>query len=337
MGNQPPVLLGRSFLRVDDFTAAEYRYLLDYARELKRAREEGREVPRLQGKCVCLIFEKTSTRTRCAFEVACHHQGAGVTYLDPANSQIGHKESIRDTARVLARFFDAVEYRGFRQEAVEELARYAGIPVYNGLTDDWHPTQVLADLMTMEEHLRKPLQEIRFAFLGDTRNNVAVSLLTAGTLLGMDVRLVGPRELFPASERLELARVLAEASGARWVVTEEIPSGVKGVDFLYTDVWVSLGEPPELWAERIQLLKPYRVDASCFEATGNPEVRLLHCLPAFHDEETRVGREVAERFGLRGGLEVSDEVFESPANLAFVQAENRLHTIKALLLATLVG
>ncbi len=337
MGELKSALLGRSFLRVDDFTSTEYRFLLDLARELKLVRRNGREQQRLQGKSICLIFEKTSTRTRCAFEVACHHQGAGVTYLDPANSQIGHKESIADTARVLGRFFDAIEYRGFRQQAVEELARYAGVPVYNGLTDDWHPTQVLADLMTMEEHLRKPLPEIRFAFLGDIRNNVASSLLIAGTLLGMDVRLAGPRALFPAPDRLALAQSLAESSGARWKVTEEVETAVAGVDFLYTDVWVSLGEPAELWAERIELLRPYRVDRACWQATGNPQVRLLHCLPAFHDEQTTVGREVAERFGLRGGLEVSDEIFESSSNLAFVQAENRLHTIKALLVATLAG
>lgn len=333
----PSSLLGRSFLRIDDFTPDEYELLLGLGAQLKRLRKQGGEIPKLAGKSVCLIFEKTSTRTRCAFEVACHHLGAGVTYLDPANSQIGHKESIADTARVLGRFYDAIEYRGFRQEAVETLARHARVPVYNGLTDDWHPTQVLADLLTIQEHSDKPLGEIRLAFLGDTRNNVACSLLVAGALLGFEVRLGGPEALHPDPARVTLARELAARSGGRFLVTSNLEEAVSGVDFLYTDVWVSLGEPPGLWQERIELLRPYRVDRSCLEKTGNPAVRFLHCLPAFHDEATSVGREVAARFGLRGGIEVSDEVFESPVNLAFEQAENRLHTIKALLVATLAG
>ena len=330
----PVNLKNRSLLDVTDLTAAEFSYLLDLARELKRAKRSGTETPRLRGKNICIIFEKTSTRTRCAFEVAAFDQGMGVTVLDPSGSQIGHKESMKDTARVLGRMYDAIEYRGFSQEAVSTLAKYAGVPVYNGLTDEAHPTQVLADVMTMGEHVEKPLREVAFAFLGDTRNNVARSLLLTGALLGMDVRLCGPKRLFPEAGVVSRAEALAVASGATVTVTDDPKKGVKGCDFLYTDVWVSLGEPAEKWAERIRLLKKYQVNGKLMRATRKPRVKFLHCLPAFHDRETAKGEELYRTYGL-SGLEVTDDVFESTASVVFDQAENRMHTIKALLLATL--
>ncbi|HQR46925.1 MAG TPA: ornithine carbamoyltransferase [Thermoanaerobaculia bacterium] len=330
----PVNLKNRSLLDVTDLAAAEFRFLLDLAAELKRAKRAGLERPRLAGKNLCIVFEKTSTRTRCAFEVAAYDQGMGVTYLDPAGSQIGHKESMKDTARVLGRMYDAIEYRGFSQESVEVLAKHAGVPVYNGLTDASHPTQMLADLLTMEEHVDKPLRKVTFAFLGDARNNVAASLLLSGALMGMDVRLCGPRALFPEEAVVERARALAAASGASIAVTDDPKKGVKGCDVLYTDVWVSLGEPAEKWAERIRLLKKYQVNAKLMAATGNPRVKFLHCLPAFHNRETTKGEELFRTYGL-DGLEVTDEVFESPASVVFDQAENRMHTIKALLVATL--
>jgi ornithine carbamoyltransferase len=328
-------LRNRSLLTVQDYTQQEFRYLLDLARDLKRAKYAGTEEPRLRGKEVCLIFEKTSTRTRCAFEVACHDQGAHVTYLDPSGSQIGHKESFKDTARVLGRMFDAIEYRGASQAGVEELARYAGVPVYNGLTDEYHPTQMLADVMTMREHSDKPIPEIKFAYLGDTRSNMGHSLMIAGALMGMDVRICGPRKLWPADEYRKIAAGLEAKSGARLTITDDVKAAVKGVDFVHTDVWVSMGEAKDVWKQRIDLLTPYQVNKDLLKAAGNPGVRFMHCLPAFHDTATTVGRQVAEEYGLKGGIEVTDDVFESEANVAFDQAENRLHTIKALLVATL--
>ncbi len=328
-------LRNRSLLTVQDYTQREFRYLLDLARDLKRAKYAGTEQKHLQCKEVCLIFEKTSTRTRCSFEVACHDQGAHVTYLDPAGSQIGHKESFKDTARVLGRMFDAIEYRGASQKGVEELARYAGVPVYNGLTDEYHPTQMLADVMTMREHCDKPIADIKFAYVGDTRSNMGHSLMIAGALMGMDVRIGGPKSLWPADEYQKIARGLEAKYGAKLTITDDPRAAVKGVDFVHTDVWVSMGEPKEVWKERIALLTPYQVNAALMKASGNPHVRFLHCLPAFHDTETTLGKQIAETYGLTGGLEVTDEVFESEANIAFEQAENRMHTIKALLVATL--
>ncbi|MGE5346833.1 MAG: ornithine carbamoyltransferase [Acidithiobacillales bacterium] len=330
----PVNLKNRSLLDVTDLTAAEFRFLLDLARELKRGKRAGTERPRLRGKNICIIFEKTSTRTRCAFEVAAYDQGMGVTVLDPSGSQIGHKESMKDTARVLGRMYDAIEYRGFSQEAVVTLAKHAGVPVYNGLTDAAHPTQMLADVMTMEEHSDASSRRIAVAFLGDTRNNVARSLLLTGALLGMDVRLCGPKRLFPDAAVVNRAAALAVASGARVTVGDEPKKAVKGCDFLYTDVWVSLGEPAERWAERIRLLKKYQVNGKLMKATGRPATKFLHCLPAFHDRETAKGEELFRTYGL-AGLEVTDDVFESPSSVVFDQAENRMHTIKALLLATL--
>jgi ornithine carbamoyltransferase len=325
----------RSLLTVQDYTQREFRYLLDLARDLKRAKYAGTEQEHLKGKEVCLIFEKTSTRTRCSFEVACHDQGAHVTYLDPAGSQIGHKESFKDTARVLGRMFDAIEYRGASQKGVEELARHAGVPVYNGLTDEYHPTQMLADVMTMREHCDKPIADIKFAYVGDTRSNMGHSLMIAGALMGMDVRIGGPKSLWPADEYQKIARGLEARYGAKLTITDDPRAAVKGVDFIHTDVWVSMGEPKDVWKERIALLTPYQVNAALMKASGNPQVRFMHCLPAFHDTETTLGKQIAEAYGLTGGLEVTDEVFESEANIAFEQAENRMHTIKALLVATL--
>ena len=327
-------LTGRSFLKELDFTPDEWQGLLDLAAELKRERREGRRGQRLAGKQVALLFEKTSTRTRCAFEVAVADEGGSTTYLDPSGSQIGHKESAADTARVLGRWYDALEYRGFSQAVVETLAANAGVPVYNGLTDDWHPTQMLADQLTMLEHSSKPLNEIAFAFLGDARNNVGNSLLVSGALMGMDVRMVAPASQQNSPDVVAEAERLAARTGARITITDDVAAGVAGCDFIYTDVWVSLGEPKEVWAERIELLRPYQVNAELMAATGNPEARFMHCLPAFHDLETTVGRDLHEQFGLNG-VEVTDEVFESAANISFDQAENRMHTIKAVLLATL--
>jgi ornithine carbamoyltransferase len=327
-------LRNRSVLEMSDFSRSEIRFLLDLSRELKRAKDAGTEVPRLRGKNLCLIFEKTSTRTRCAFEVAAYDQGMGVTYLDPSGSQIGHKESIADTARVLGRMYDAIEYRGFKQAVVEELADNAGVPVYNGLTDESHPTQMLADLLTMEEHSDKPLDKLAYCYLGDARNNMGNSLLLVGARMGMDVRLCAPKSLWPADSVVARAQELAAESGAKILLTDDPKKGVQSCDFLHTDVWVSMGEPAEKWAERIKLLKKYRVTAELMEATGNPRAKFMHCLPAFHNRETTKGEELYKKFGMEG-LEVADDVFESPASVVFDQAENRMHTIKAILVATL--
>jgi ornithine carbamoyltransferase len=329
-----PALTGRSFLRELDFTPQEWRGLVDLALELKTERREGREKARLTGRTIALIFEKTSTRTRCAFEVAAYHQAAHVTVLDPASSQIGHKESVVDTARVLGRFFDGIEYRGAAQETVETLARYAGVPVWNGLTDEWHPTQSLCDAVTMLEHVAKPAEEIAFAYVGDARFNMGNSLLVLGALMGMDVRIVAPASLQPEASVVEAARGLAAETGARLTVTDDVVSAVAGVDYVHTDVWVSMGEPKDVWADRVALLAPYRVDAALLARTGNPAVRFMHCLPAYHDLGTQVGRDVHADLGLTA-LEVTDEVFESPASIVFDQAENRMHSIKAILVATL--
>ncbi|MFF2330648.1 MULTISPECIES: ornithine carbamoyltransferase [unclassified Streptomyces] len=327
-------LAGRHFLKELDFTAEEFRGLVDLAAELKAEKKSGTEVQRLRGKNIALIFEKTSTRTRCAFEVAAADQGASTTYLDPSGSQMGHKESVKDTARVLGRMFDGIEYRGDSQAAVEELAAYGGVPVFNGLTDDWHPTQMLADVLTMVEHSAKPLERIAFAYLGDARFNMGNSYLVTGALLGMDVRIVAPKAYWPAEEIVTEARRLAEVSGATVTLTENIAEGVKGADFVATDVWVSMGEPKEVWAERIKALAPYAVTMDVLRATGNADVKFLHCLPAFHDLGTKVGREIEAAHGLTE-LEVTDEVFESAHSVVFDEAENRLHTIKAVLVATM--
>ncbi|MFE0325424.1 ornithine carbamoyltransferase [Streptomyces sp. NPDC058960] len=334
MATVPTALAGRHFLKELDFSAEEFRGLIELAAELKAAKKAGTETRYLTGKNIALVFEKTSTRTRCAFEVAAADQGARTTYLDPAGSQIGHKESVKDTARVLGRMFDAIEYRGHGQDIVEELAAHAGVPVYNGLTDEWHPTQMLADVLTMTEHCDKPLTEIAYAYLGDARNNMGNSYLVTGALLGMDVRIVGPRVLWPDQAVVEAAQRLAEDSGARITLTEDVKEGVRGADFVATDVWVSMGEPKEVWDERIELLGPYAVTMDVLRATGNDSVRFLHCLPAFHDLGTAVGREIHERHGLTE-LEVTDEVFESGHSVVFDEAENRMHTIKAVLVATL--
>ncbi|MDO5676693.1 MAG: ornithine carbamoyltransferase [Propionibacteriaceae bacterium] len=328
-------LLGRSFLKELDFTPDEWRSLLELSAELKAARREGREERRLVGKQVALLFEKTSTRTRCAFEVAVADQGGTTTYLDPAGSQIGHKESAADTARVLGRWYDGIEYRGTGQDVVETLAAHAGVPVYNGLTDDWHPTQMLADQLTMLEHSDKPLGEIAFAFIGDARNNVGNSLLISGAMMGMDVRMIAPTQQQNADDVVAEARRIAAETGARITITDDTDA-VDGVDFIYTDVWVSLGEPKEVWAERIALLRGYQVNAELLAKTNNPDVKFMHCLPAFHDLNTTVGQSLFDEFGLEG-VEVTDEVFESEASIVFDQAENRMHTIKAILVATLAG
>ncbi|MFI6967028.1 ornithine carbamoyltransferase [Streptomyces sp. NPDC050255] len=327
-------LAGRHFLKELDFTAEEFRGLIALAAELKAAKKAGTEVQRLRGRNIALIFEKTSTRTRCAFEVAAADQGASTTYLDPSGSQMGHKESVKDTARVLGRMFDGIEYRGDSQEAVEELAAYGGVPVFNGLTDDWHPTQMLADVLTMTEHSEKPLERIAFAYLGDARFNMGNSYLVTGALLGMDVRIVAPKAYWPAEAVVAQARELAGASGATVTLTEDIAEGVHGADFVATDVWVSMGEPKEVWDERITALAPYAVTMDVLRASGNDGVRFLHCLPAFHDLGTKVGREIHARHGLTE-LEVSDEVFESAHSVVFDEAENRMHTIKAVLVATM--
>jgi ornithine carbamoyltransferase len=324
----------RHFLKLLDFTPQEIQYLLDLAAELKRAKKAGTEVQYLKGKNIALIFEKTSTRTRCSFEVAAHDQGAHVTYLGPTGSQIGIKESMKDTARVLGRMFDGIEYRGFGQEIVEELARYAGVPVWNGLTNEFHPTQILADFLTMQEHIDKPLSQVRYAYLGDARYNMGNSLLVGGAKMGMDVRIVAPGALQPAAELVAECQAIAQETGARITITDDILSGVKGCDFIITDVWVSMGEPAEVWAERIRLLKPYQVNAELMAATGNPACKFMHCLPAYHNLETKVGKEVYEKFGLNG-VEVTEDVFEGPQSIVFDEAENRLHTIKAVMVATL--
>jgi ornithine carbamoyltransferase len=330
----PVNLTARNFLKELDFTPAEWKFLLDLAADLKQAKKAGTERPALLGKNIALIFEKTSTRTRCSFEVAAYDQGAHVTYLDPAGSHLGHKESVKDTARVLGRLYDGIEYRGSSQQNVEILGRWAGVPVWNGLTDDWHPTQSLCDMLTMREHSRKRDAEITFAFCGDARNNMGNSLLVAGAMMGMDVRMVGPRQRWTSTEVTQAARQIAEQTGARISFTEDVKEGVRGADFLYTDVWVSLGEPAALWTERIALLRDYQVTMDMVGATENPDVKFMHCLPAFHDRDTKVGADVFASTGL-DALEVTDEVFESGYSIVFDQAENRMHTIKSIMVSTL--
>ena len=327
-------LKGRSFVRELDFTSDEWRYLLQLTEELKFEQRSGPQRPRLEEANIAVIFEKASTRTRCAFEVAAHQQGAHVTYLDPSGSHMGHKESAKDSARVLGRMFDAIEYRGFSQTTVKALADHAGVPVWNGLTDEWHPTQSLCDIFTMREHAQKPDHEISFAYVGDARNNVANSLLIAGAMMGMDVRMVAPKSLCNAPEIVDAAEAIAAQTGARITRTDEPGAGVDGVDFVYTDVWVSMGEPEETWQERIDLLLPYQVNSALLDKTGNPDVKFMHCLPAFHNRETEVGEQLFLSTGL-DALEVTDEVFESRSSIVFDQAENRMHTIKAVMVATL--
>ncbi|MCW8809541.1 MAG: ornithine carbamoyltransferase [Ignavibacteriaceae bacterium] len=327
-------LKGKSFLKLLDFTPKEIRYLLNLSKKLKAEKKNGKAKKKLKGKNIALIFEKTSTRTRCAFEVAAFDQGANVTYLGPTGSQIGHKESMKDTARVLGRMYNGIEYRGFGQKIVEELAEYSGVPVWNGLTDEFHPTQVLADLLTMEEHSKKKLNKISFCYLGDARNNMGNSLMVGGAKIGMDVRLCAPKQNWPEEELVKKCNLIAKETGARITLTENVGDGVKGVDFLYTDVWLSLGEPTEKWEERIRLMKPYQVNMDVIKLTGNPKVKFLHCLPAFHNRETKVGEEIYQKYGLNG-MEVTEDVFESKHSIVFDQAENRLHTIKAVMVATL--
>ena len=330
-------LKNRHLLSLVNHSEREIKYLLDLSRDLKRAKYAGTEQQKLKGKNIALIFEKTSTRTRCAFEVAAYDQGAQVTYIDPNSSQIGHKESMKDTARVLGRMYDAIEYRGFKQEIVDELAEYAGVPVFNGLTDEFHPTQMLADVLTMIENCDKPLSEIKYVYIGDARNNMGNSLLLIGAKLGMDVRICGPKALLPDPELVEMCEGFAKQSGARITVTDDIDKAVKGVDFVHTDVWVSMGEPLETWGESIKLLLPYQVTPELMKRTGNPRVKFMHCLPAFHNSETKVGRQIAEKYPeLANGIEVTEDVFESPMNVAFEQAENRMHTIKAVLYSSLI-
>ena len=327
-------LRGRHLMKLADYSPEEITYLIDLAAELKAAKSEGREEQKLVGKEIALIFEKDSTRTRCAFEVAAYDQGAHVTFIGPSGSHMGHKETVKDTARVLGRMYDAIEYRGFAQDTAEELARWAGVPIYNGLTDEWHPTQILADFLTFREHIGKPLHEVAFCYLGDARFNMADSYLIGGAKLGMDVRIASPRSLWPRDEIVEQARSIASETGAQITISEDAAEAVKGADVLLTDVWVSMGEADEVWAERIELLRPYQINAETMAATGNPDAKFMHCLPAFHNTETQVGKEIFEKFGMEA-LEVTEEVFESPASLVFDEAENRLHTIKAVMVATL--
>jgi len=326
----------RNFVKLLDFTPAEIKFLLKLSADLKAAKYGGYEQKRLEGKEIAIIFEKTSTRTRISFEVAAYDEGAHVTYLGPSGSQIGYKESMKDTARVLGRAFDGIEYRGFAQETAEELAQYAGVPVWNGLTDKFHPTQILADVLTMTEHCDKHLGEIAYCYLGDARNNMGNSLMVGGCKLGMDVRLCAPKHLWPEEELVETCRDIAAQTGARLTLTESVDEGVKNVDFLYTDVWVSMGEADSVWEERISLLKPYQVNMDVVKKTGNPKVKFMHCLPAFHNRQTTVGEQVYQKFGL-DGIEVTDDVFESEHSIVFDQAENRLHTIKAVMVATIGG
>lgn len=327
-------LKNRHFLTLRHFTAREIAFLLKLAADLKAAKYAGTEQPRLQGKDIALIFEKNSTRTRVGFEVAAYDQGARVTYLGPTGSHIGHKESVKDTARVLGRIYDAIEYRGFGQSVVDQLAEFSGVPVYNGLTDEFHPTQILADFLTMQEHVEKPLHQVAYAFLGDAGNNMGDSLLIGGVKMGMDVRLCAPKACSPTQEIVDEAKKIAKDTGARVTITEDVDAAVQSVDFVYTDVWVSMGEAKEKWAERIELLKPYQVTAEVMAKTGNPRASFMHCLPAFHNTETTVGAHIKTEFGL-DAMEVTDEVFESEASIVFDQAENRMHTIKAVLVATL--
>ena len=327
-------LRNRNFLKELDFTTEELKFLLKLSAELKAAKYGGYEQQKLKGKNIALIFEKTSTRTRCAFEVAAYDQGARVTYLGPSGSQIGHKESMKDTARVLGRMYDGIEYRGFGQDLVEILGEYAGVPVWNGLTDQFHPTQMICDILTMMEHSDKHLGEIAYCYLGDARNNMGNSLMVTGSKLGMDVRLCSPKALWPEQGLVDTCKKLAEETGARLTLTEDVDEGVKGVDYLYTDVWVSMGEAKEVWDERIKLLKPYQINTDVVNRTGNPKVQFMHCLPAFHNRETKVGEDIYEKTGLES-LEVTEEVFESERSIVFAQAENRMHTIKAIMVATL--
>lgn len=327
-------LKNRNFLKLLDFTADEIHYLLQLASKLKKSKFTDLEEQRLFGKNIALIFEKTSTRTRCAFEVAAYDQGAHVTYLGPVGSQIGHKESIKDTARVLGRMYDGIQYRGYGQSIVEELGQYAGVPVWNGLTDEFHPTQILADFLTMQEHSAKPLKDIKFCYLGDARNNMGNSLMVGAALMGMDFRAAAPLSCQPTALLQQTCLDIAAKSGARLLITDDLAKAVKDCDFLYTDIWVSMGEPESAWAERIELLLPYQVNQQAMDLTGNPSVKFLHCLPAFHDRHTKVGEEMFQKFGL-DGLEVTDQVFESKASIVFDQAENRMHTIKAVMVATI--
>jgi ornithine carbamoyltransferase len=334
MSTVTPDLRGRHFLTLADYSPDEITYLLDLSAELKAAKKEGREEQRLVGKEIALIFEKDSTRTRCAFEVAAYDQGAHVTFIGPGGSHIGHKETVKDTARVLGRMYDAIEYRGFGEEVADEFAKYAGVPIYNGLTDEWHPTQILADFLTIREHVSKPLDEVVFCYLGDARFNMADTYLIGGAKLGMDVRIAAPKSLWPSEQFTSLAHEIAEETGAQITITDDVAEAVKGADVLFTDVWVSMGEADEVWAERISLLRPYQVNAETMRLAGNPDVKFMHCLPAFHNTETQVGKEIYEKFGL-DALEVTEEVFESPASLVWDEAENRMHTIKAVMVATL--
>jgi len=329
-------LRNRHFLKLEDFTSQEIDFLLRLAAELKAAKYAGTETQRLKGKEIALIFEKASTRTRSGFEVAAFDQGANVTYIGPSGSHIGYKETMKDTARVLGRMYDGIEYRGFSQQEAEELAQYSGIPVWNGLTDEFHPTQILADFLTMQEHVHKPLQSVSFCFLGDSGNNMGNSLMIGAAKMGMDVRLAGPRTCWPHQEMIDKSRAIAKETSAKITVTEDAQAAVRGCDFLYTDVWVSMGQPAELWGERIKQMLPYQVNSVLMAATNNPNVKFMHCLPAFHNKETAVGKEMYEKYGLEA-LEVTDEVFESKASIVFDEAENRLHTIKAVLVATLGG
>jgi ornithine carbamoyltransferase len=329
-------LRNRNFLKLLDFTPQEIRFLLDLAIDLKKAKYAGTEKPRLKGKNVALIFEKASTRTRCAFEVAAYDQGACVTYLGPEGSHIGKKETMKDTARVLGRMYDGIEYRGFGQDIVEELGKYAGVPVWNGLTNEFHPTQILADFMTMIEHTDKPLNQVSFVYCGDARNNMGNSLMVGASKMGMDFRAAAPKKYWPAKELVETCRNIARETGARITLTENVDEAVKGVDFVYTDVWLSMGEAASLWDERIKEMLPYQVNKSLMEKSGNPNVKFLHCLPSFHNKDTEVGKEIFKKYGL-DGLEATEEVFESPASVVFDEAENRLHTIKAVMVATLGG
>ncbi|SJN59874.1 Ornithine carbamoyltransferase [Vibrio ruber DSM 16370] len=328
-------LRNRNFLKLLDFTPTEIQFLLDLAADLKKAKYTGTEQKKLLGKNIALIFEKSSTRTRCSFEVAAYDQGAQISYIGPSGSQIGHKESMKDTARVLGRMYDGIQYRGYGQAIVEELGTYAGVPVWNGLTDEFHPTQILADFLTMQEHSRgKHLYEISFAYLGDARNNMGNSLMVGAAKMGMDIRLVAPKSFWPEESLVKTCQEIAKTTGATITLTEDVAAGVKGCDFLYTDVWVSMGEAPEAWDERVALMTPYQINMQTIQLTGNPHVKFMHCLPAFHNDETVVGKEIAEKYGMQG-LEVTEEVFESDYSIVFDEAENRMHTIKAVMVATL--
>ena len=328
-------LKNRDFLKETDFTKEEFEYLIDLAIELKAAKKSRTETQSMRGRSIALIFEKTSTRTRCAFEVAAFDQGAHTTYLDGSSSQVGHKESVADTARVLSRYYDAIEYRGKEQALVEELAEYSDVPVYNGLTDEWHPTQMLADFMTMMEHSDKRPGDITFTYVGDARSNMGNSLLVTSALLGADIRIASPKQLWPAQDIQDIASDLAAKSGAKITLTEDMDAALPGSDFVHTDVWVSMGESEEIWKERVELLGSYQVNDTALAKTGNPNAKFMHCLPGFHNEQTTVGRAIANKTGMHEGLEVTHDVFEGPSSVVFDQAENRLHTIKAIMVATI--